>query len=874
MTSAQKLSTTPTEYLGRLVNGQLISYKGRTPVDLTNKRARGTLAEYKALTRQEHGKQFGLRIVALIGCCPDGSTIDLPIPDDWVRAPSVEVEKPANDEQVEGVSESTQEEPQDAQGVEVGKHPSEVVAPPITPDNLALEPNAESEPAPTVVTTLMVPDTPPLTNVTNAQFAQDMFGNRAQGTFCWTTAFTANPLEGKGKEWGGNKIQPDEIRDTPHGNAYVSAASLKYGADKTVKKDNQHFAALHLVILDDTTNAAIKPTYKLETSPDNYQLGFKLAEPITDAGIAGRLLQEIAKGDLKNDKSGNLAVRYVRLPVGCNTKAQPHFPCKLHAYDPAITYTLAQLIEAFKLNGEYILRGGKPANSTPPANSQTNNVVVIDDEIISDLRSALKALPADDRDPWAGKIGHALKTLGEVGRDLFMEWSKKAVGKFDQADADRVWESFKPTASGYRAVFAEAQKHGWVNPRSNAATGAGGVKQGASNPDDLASFVVDLSEKVSADSTHPHIIDQLVPEGEVSLLAGHGAAGKSYIALSLCIHVALGLNFGHLKVKRKKVLFFSAEDDKAELQRRVAKICRTLGAEQSELIDWLCLIDASEINPTLYEVTKRDEHLHTQILEKLDDFVRRCDLGLIVIDNASDVFNGNEIMRAHVRGFIRTLRQRLARPDRAVILLAHVSKVAAHNKRSQSAGTDEDYSGSTAWHNSVRSRMSLDTDDKGISTLKHLKANKGTKAEPIQFEWHSGAPTVAGTYESPGADVAETLLKSAEKKKDEAYKATIIEIIKDFDARGERVTTSMHGGVTVFKALSSSPEFPKGLMKDRLNSLMRELERDGQVLRVRRPTAYRKMVECFSCSREESESAPNAFTGTPKTIANQPEGST
>lgn len=391
------------------------------------------------------------------------------------------------------------------------------------------------------------------------------------------------------------------------------------------------------------------------------------------------------------------------------------------------------------------------------------------------------------------------------------------------------------------------------------------------NQSDLASFVVDLREKVSPDSIHPHIIDQLVPEGEVTLKAGHGATGKSYLALKLCIHVALGLDFGHLKVQRKKVLFFSAEDDKAELQRRVAKICRSLGVEQAELVDWLCLIDASEMEPTLYRVNKREEHLHTQVLKNLDVFVQRCDFGLVVIDNASDVFDGNEIMRAHVRGFIRTLRQRLARPNRAVILLAHVSKVAAHNKRAQGAGTDEDYSGSTAWHNSVRSRMSLDTDDKGITTLKHLKANKGTKATPIQFEWHSGAPTVVGTYECPGAALAETLLKSAQKQKDEDDKDTIIEIIKDFDARGERVTTSMQGGVTVFKTLSSSPDFPKGLIKDRLNRLLRELERDGQVFRVSRQTVYRKTVECFSCSPEVSESAPNVMPDHPKTIANPSE---
>jgi hypothetical protein len=87
--------------------------------------------------------------------------------------------------------------------------------------------------------------------------------------------------------------------------------------------------------------------------------------------------------------------------------------------------------------------------------------------IVSALRSALNHLRSDDRDLWI-TIGLALKELGEVGRGLWLDWSQMSE-KFDPRDAARVWDSVKPHSTGYQAVFAEAQRRGWINPDSNAA---------------------------------------------------------------------------------------------------------------------------------------------------------------------------------------------------------------------------------------------------------------------------------------------------------------------------------------------------------------------------------------------------------------------
>lgn len=93
--------------------------------------------------------------------------------------------------------------------------------------------------------------------------------------------------------------------------------------------------------------------------------------------------------------------------------------------------------------------------------------VVLESDTVRDLRSALAALRADDRTQWVD-VGHALKTAGEPGRALWLEWSQTS-DKYDPQDAADKWDSFKPKQTGYQSVFAKAQAAGWLNPKSHIA---------------------------------------------------------------------------------------------------------------------------------------------------------------------------------------------------------------------------------------------------------------------------------------------------------------------------------------------------------------------------------------------------------------------
>lgn len=464
-------------------------------------------------------------------------------------------------------------------------------------------------------------------------------------------------------------------------------------------------------------------------------------------------------------------------------------------------------------------------------------------ETLRALQSALDYLPSDDRELWV-RMGHALCALGERGFEMWDDWSQKSL-KYDQDDAVRVWNSFRGSRTDFRAVFAEAQRQGWINPNRHdlVAFNADISGFGWSGKGKPPAFqFVPLQGTEAAPEGLPHIVSQLIPTDEVTLLSGHGGGGKSFIALIIAVHVALGKSISSFQVQQGNVIFFSAEDGSRVLRYRLAKVCRAYQINPADLEGKLHLIDASEINSAMYS-SSGTEVMETLLLHSLAEEMTALDARFVVIDNASDVFEGEEIKRSHVRGFIRALRSRLARPGRAVLLLAHINKAAA----SGTAIGKEDYSGSTAWHNSVRSRLSMKPSGQDVVAIEHQKANLGLKASPIFFDWVAGVPMARGVIPS-----AEVLANEAARK--ESDKKALVEIIKDFDKRGTSVTTATNGQYSMFRLLSVAEGFPTHLSSGSLARLMHELETEGRIVRRFVKTAQRKEREAFTC-----DGAPNPY---------------
>lgn len=327
-----------------------------------------------------------------------------------------------------------------------------------------------------------------------------------------------------------------------------------------------------------------------------------------------------------------------------------------------------------------------------------------------------------------------------------------------------------------------------------------------------------------------YAVKQWMPRRHVTLFGGHGGIGKSSLALAIGAHVACGLPFAGLPVEQSSVLFVSLEDEARIVRLRLRRIIEEYQLPAERVLAGLRLLDGTLTFATL--MTEGDGFSATPILTPaFRELVSHVDgAGLIIIDNASDAFDANENSRRAVRAFIRRLAELARQNDAAVVLLAHIDKNAARN-----GGGGNNYSGSTAWHNSARSRMAL-IEEEGRTVLAHEKANLSTRADPVEIVFVDGVPVPKMHAREDG------------QSPDDFNQQQIIRAMMAAQEAGITVPASLTPGAhSAMKALEALPEythtFVGQLGRKRAISTLTALLREKKIKRVEYRTENRKKKE-------------------------------
>ena len=233
------------------------------------------------------------------------------------------------------------------------------------------------------------------------------------------------------------------------------------------------------------------------------------------------------------------------------------------------------------------------------------------------------------------------------------------------------------------------------------------------------------------------LVHGMVPMDTVTLLYGDGGTGKSLLALQLAVSTVLGRVWLNKIPSSGPVIYFSAEDDRSELHRRVSAICKLHECTTGSLVN-LHLANMAGQDALLASIGKKTGALTpSMVFETLNKHAMVVRPKLIVLDTLADIFPGNENDRAQVRQFVGLLRGLAIRHRCAVLTLAHPSL------SGMASGTGA--SGSTAWNNSVRSRLYFDRirsdgyeSDPDARRLKVMKANYGPIDGEIALRWQDG----------------------------------------------------------------------------------------------------------------------------------------
>jgi AAA domain len=178
-----------------------------------------------------------------------------------------------------------------------------------------------------------------------------------------------------------------------------------------------------------------------------------------------------------------------------------------------------------------------------------------------------------------------------------------------------------------------------------------------------------------------------------TLFAGSGGVGKSLLAQALGSSLALGIDYLGSVPEPKNVLIWSCEDDHDELWRRQVAICRHFGKPLDSLNGRLWIDCRRGLDSVLYA----QDHgmLSAQpALKFLRQQVNDWKIDVLFLDNASQVFGGNENDRHHVTRFVNALTG--LRSPLCPVILGHISRALG-----------SEFSGSTAWENAVRMRLFL-----------------------------------------------------------------------------------------------------------------------------------------------------------------------
>lgn len=325
------------------------------------------------------------------------------------------------------------------------------------------------------------------------------------------------------------------------------------------------------------------------------------------------------------------------------------------------------------------------------------------------------------------------------------------------------------------------------------------------------------------------LIDKIVPRNEVTLLGAHGGAGKSTLMLTLCAHVAAGVQWGPFPVMQCRAVYVSLEDRPEVVRYRLRNIIDAYSLNADAVLGSLSIYDGHDSDAVL--AVEVNEHGVRQ-LEPTPGMARVAEVchgaGLIVVDNASDAFGGNENARAEVRAFIRMLAKVARSNDAALVLLAHIDKSAAKYGDNQNA-----YSGSTAWHNSVRSRLALLRDKHGI-VLEHQKTNYGALAEPVRLAFiaHGVLWPQDPSVEQANADA-----------RDRADDAAVVKALTSAALNDVSVPTATSGPSTAWRVLDNAgllaDEYTKPEGRKRFNGAVSRLLKSGRLARETHQTPAR-----------------------------------
>jgi RecA-family ATPase len=309
-----------------------------------------------------------------------------------------------------------------------------------------------------------------------------------------------------------------------------------------------------------------------------------------------------------------------------------------------------------------------------------------------------------------------------------------------------------------------------------------------------------------------------IPLRQVTLFSGEGAIGKSIAELMLGVAHVTGKDWLGSCPEPGGAFYIGCEDDEKELRIRLTPIAQHYGIRFEQLkTDGFCFTSLAGEDAILGAPDRNGIIKSTALFDSLYEQAGDLKPKHIGIDTAADVFAGNENDRAQVRQFISLLRKLAIVSNGSVVLLSHPSLTGINS------GTG--LSGSTAWHNSVRSRMYMtapkleqgEQPDSDLRELQFKKSNYGPISNNVTLRYQNGL-----FLPEAGASSLDKLAR--EHQAEEAFLA----LLARYEQEGRNVSDKPSSPTYAPSAFRKERD-AKGFRKDDLDAAMRRLFEAGKI---------------------------------------------
>jgi RecA-family ATPase len=534
-----------------------------------------------------------------------------------------------------------------------------------------------------------------------------------------------------------------EVRSASGDNIYVGAA-LRHGSiPETGRAKTENFLAAqharceydkagdHERVVAICKNKGLEPAIIVVTGTVPHMrvhLYFKITDGITDAAML-KEVNTALRGLFDSDEVTD-AIRVMRLAGCINT---PDKDKRERGYvTELVTVQIARDPRGYSIEELVALR---PAAGTAQHNSQVHDL--------------------NDAGRQSGRTDEELFTLLETTR-IEHKWHNSMLA----ATGSMIGRGWNDDA--IRTVCGPYCDKGRNDPDLTELIDGGRKKWDKPSIDIQAATEIDIEflDMSTWDNCKPPprewAVQNRIPLRQPSLLAGEGGVGKTILLLQLLCSTAL--ENGHwigMVPEPGHTIYLGAEDEADELWRRLYDIAEYYDVKFADMRERLHVASYAGKDATLARFDRLGRMEPTPLYHRLHKGA--CDIRpkIIGLDTVSDIFAGNENDRTQVSAFLGLLRNLAMASNSAVIINTHPSLTGINT----GTGT----SGSTGWHNRVRSRMYFkpaeiekgEEIDPDLRVLEFRKNQYGPLGHSILLRWRNGVfipEPSAGSLEKQAAE--------------------------------------------------------------------------------------------------------------------------